>query len=109
MDYEVKTYCRVYVPLSIEHRGSEFGLIRRNMSLACCLCSCNACSVCINMYSQLVAQQKAQVVRYTCSSSTLAASGRASDARTIIVERTMVEGLWLRSGDGHVAVNQPSW
>jgi hypothetical protein len=28
----------------------------------------------------------------TCSSSTLAASGRASEARTIIVERTMGDG-----------------
>jgi hypothetical protein len=32
----------------------------------------------------------------TCSSSTLAARGRASDARTIMVERTMA--VWRKAG-----------
>lgn len=39
------TYCKVKGPLSIEHRGSAFGVMRRHMSLTCCLCSCNSCSV----------------------------------------------------------------
>lgn len=40
------THCNVYCPLSIEQRGSAFGVIRLNMSLACCLCSWRAVSVC---------------------------------------------------------------
>lgn len=39
------TYCNVYSPLSIEHRGSEFGVIRRKISFACCLCSWSDFSV----------------------------------------------------------------
>lgn len=40
----------------------------------------------------------------TCSSSTLAASGRASDARTIIVDRTMVSDKVCKDVDTLVAV-----
>jgi hypothetical protein len=40
------TNCNVYGPLSMEQRGSEFDVIRRKMSLDCCLCSCSTCSVC---------------------------------------------------------------
>lgn len=32
-------------------RGSEFGPILRKMSFACCLCSDNACSVCLGLVS----------------------------------------------------------
>lgn len=39
------TYWSVYCPLSIEQRGSALGVMRRNMSFACCLCSCSDCSV----------------------------------------------------------------
>ena len=40
------THWRVYGPLSIEHLGSELGVILLKINFACCLCSCNSCSVC---------------------------------------------------------------
>jgi len=34
-----RTDWRVYGPLSMEHLGSELGVIRRKISFDCCLCS----------------------------------------------------------------------
>lgn len=97
-----KYYCRVYFPLSMEHFGSELGVMRRNTSFACCLCSCRVCSVYVAWLVSCELSSHEQTP--TCSSSTLAASGRASDARTIIVDRTMVSDKVCKDVDTLVAV-----
>lgn len=88
------TYCSVYGPLSIEHRGSALGVIRRNISLDCCLCSCRTCSVYVGM-SKI---DRCKELKPTCSSSTLAANGKASEARTMMVERTMEDEEPIEAG-----------
>ena len=73
----------------MEHAGSLLAVRRRKTSLDCCLYSVRAFSVYPVSPVYIGEAEPEPEYQLTDSSSTLAASGRASETRNIVVDLTM--------------------